>query len=50
MNIVDQLYKLNGFYKLDKSNGIKKEIPITLNTEEDLYSYLNQPYKKPNER
>lgn len=45
-------YKINeyGFYKLDKSSAIKKEVPITLNTEEDLYNYLNQPYKKPYER
>jgi DNA polymerase beta len=45
-------YKINeyGFYKLDKDCGIKREIPITLSSEEDLYRYLNQPYKKPNER
>ncbi len=45
-------YKINeyGFYKLEKNYGSIKEIPITLKTEEDLYNYLEQPYKKPDER
>ena len=45
-------YKINeyGFYKLDKKNGIKTETLIVLDSEEDLYLYLGQPYKAPNER
>ena len=38
------------FYKLEKNCGCIKETPITLETEEDLYNYLGQTYKKPSER